>query len=345
MTKHIVHKLSIVLSLLLVLAFTACNSFLFDNEGDCTTTYQLRFRYDWNIKFADAFAHEVKSVSVYAFDESGKLAWQKAEKGAALAQDRYAMTLDLPAGKYDLIAWCGLDNDAGANESFSVPQLTIGTSTKENLLCKLNRKHDAAGNAYVDTDLYALYHGQLSVELPEAEDGSTRTYTMPLVKDTHRLRVILQHLSGETVNVSDFSFSLEDENGLMNYDNSLLADEPITYQAWNKEQGEAGVEVREAQTAVKVAIADISTARLIAGRKMYLTVRNASDKVIIKVPFIDYALLVKSKVSFAISNQEYLDRQDEYTMMFFLDEKDEWDATTLYINSWKVVLSQTDLGE
>jgi hypothetical protein len=39
-----------------------------------------------------------------------------------------------------------------------------------------------------------------------------------------------------------------------------------------------------------------------------------------------------------MSNQEYLDRQDEYTMTFFLDEG-EWVSSVIYINSWRVVIN------
>lgn len=44
-----------------------------------------------------------------------------------------------------------------------------------------------------------------------------------------------------------------------------------------------------------------------------------------------------------MDDQEYLDRQDVYDMVFFLDEGDRWLDTYIYINSWKVVLQNSDL--
>ena len=41
--------------------------------------------------------------------------------------------------------------------------------------------------------------------------------------------------------------------------------------------------------------------------------------------------------------QEYLDRQDVYDMVFFLDEGDRWLDAYIYINSWKVVLQNSEL--
>lgn len=126
------------------LAGWSCDSVIYDGEGDCGVSYTLRFRYDMNMKFADAFAHEVGSVSVWAFDPStGLLAWQRSESGAALAEEGYGMTLDVPAGDYDLVAWCGLDSDARTDGTradteegtFAVPDLTVGESTAADLTC------------------------------------------------------------------------------------------------------------------------------------------------------------------------------------------------------------------
>lgn len=72
-----------------VLTLTSCGGMIFDDEGDCDVTYRLRFRYDMNMKFADAFTHEVKSVSLYAFDTEGRLVWQTTEAGEQLASEGY----------------------------------------------------------------------------------------------------------------------------------------------------------------------------------------------------------------------------------------------------------------
>lgn len=85
---------------ILCCALFACDNVIYDTEGDCSVSYRVAFRYDRNMKWADAFAHEVKSVHLYAFDKGGTLVWQQSERGEALSADGYAMTLDLPAGDY-----------------------------------------------------------------------------------------------------------------------------------------------------------------------------------------------------------------------------------------------------
>ena len=44
-----------------------------------------------------------------------------------------------------------------------------------------------------------------------------------------------------------------------------------------------------------------------------------------------------------MSDQEYLDRQDEYNLTFFLDEHGLWTTSVIIINSWSVVLNDTEL--
>ncbi len=346
-----IHKFGIKMMLVVtLLSVAACDDVIYDYEGDCSVNYRLRFCYDMNMAFADAFAHEVNSVSVYAFDSKGVLAWQNTEQGEVLKADDYSMPLNLPAGKYDLIAWCGLENDVAEEESFGVTSMQEGVSTKAQLLCRLNRKHTTDGLAYTDEDLYRLYHGELAVEImdenaPEAVPG-THDVTMNLVKNTNRVRIILQQLSGKGVEASDFSFAIEEENGLMNYDNSLLSDEMIHYRNWQSFTGSAGVENPEdgVISEVSVAIADITVGRMIDGRKMMLTITNSKEnKVVARVPVIDYALLVKDNYETEMSNQEYLDRQDQFSMTFFIDEDKEWISSVIYVNSWRVVLNETDL--
>jgi hypothetical protein len=71
-----------------------------------------------------------------------------------------------------------------------------------------------------------------------------------------------------------------------------------------------------------------------------LTIWNIEEnEQVLSIPIADYALLVKGNYNSAMSNQEYLDRQDEYNMTFFLDEGGKWLSASIIINSWRVVLN------
>ena len=340
----------ICVALVGLLALPSCNDWLYEEEGDCSVHYRLKFRYDKNLKWADAFANEVSSVHLYAFDPSGVLAWRQGEQIGPSTADSYSMSLDLPAGDYRLLAWCGLRNDGKRDESFSVPEVSIGRTRIEEVQCALNRMYDEAG-AYSDERLYRLFHGSMDVSLPTDEDGGTYDYTMPLTKNTNHIRIIMQHLSGEDVNKDDFTFRIDDENGLMAHDNELMDDENITYRPWDIQNVEAGTDNddRRAVSGMKGLVADFTVGRLIETHrdKMVLAITNSEGRTVARIPVIDYALMGKEyyeeEYNYPMDEREFLDRLDECVMTLFLDENQQWVACSIQILSWRVVINNVEI--
>lgn len=79
---------SILLLTVLAGAMASCDSILDFEEGDCSIEYRVKFRYDYNMEKVDAFAQEVKTVTLYAFDKDGNFVYQKTEQGERLAHRR-----------------------------------------------------------------------------------------------------------------------------------------------------------------------------------------------------------------------------------------------------------------
>lgn len=333
-----------------LLAFSSCESWFYEEEGDCSVTYRLKFRYDKNLKWADAFANEVSSVHLYAFDKSGVLVWQGEDRIDPATAENYSMPLDLPAGDYKLLAWCGLQNDGEREESFSVPEVRVGETRMEQLQCTLNRRHDEAG-AYSEAHLHRLFHGTQDVSLPVNDDGGSYEYTMSLTKNTNHIRVILQHLSGEDVNKEDFTFRIDDENGLMAHDNELMSDENINYRPLSIQNVEAGIgrDGNNAVSNVKGLVADFTVGRLIETHrgKMMLTIANKDGGTVARIPVMDYALMGKEyyekEYNWPMDERQFLDRLDECVMTLFLDENQRWASCVIQILSWRVVLSNVDV--
>lgn len=343
-----------VAAALSIAALASCDSAIYDDLPPCKIERKLNFISDYNLLGVDAFSKTVSSVSVAAFDQSGTAVWSYKESGDALKADGYSISLTdhgCPSGTLTFVAWCGLDNrHLGATaESFSVPDVTVGSTRIEELQCSLNRSTDpVTGDAISDKDLYPLYHGILrDVTLTDPDnltDNTEETYTIRLMKDTNAVRVILQNLSGADLDPADFSYTVEESNGLMDYDNSLLPDDKVTYRHWQRLGGKAEVETgRSEGPNVQVAIGDLTVARLMADRKSYLTIRNDRDnRIVARVPLTDYALLVKDRYTGSMSDQEYLDRQDNYALTFFIDGNHNWMSAVIYINSWRVVLNEIE---
>lgn len=324
----------------------SCNNILDNGYGDCTVEYRVKFKYDYNMKKADAFANEVKSVTLYAFDDEGKFVYQRTEQGDMLAVQDYSMPVEVEPGDYHLVSWAGLEGES----SFAVPVLTEGVSTIDELKCRMNRIYGRAtdGSAIVNENLAPLFHGEVEKQ-SFSRAGKEQVITVPLVKNTNTIRVILQQISDKKVDVSKFEFAITDDNGLMNYDNGLLEDETLTYYPWYTAQGSTNrsamgrAEGDTEDTELSVAVAQITIGRLVVENHPKLTITNKeTEQVVLSIPLIDYLVMTEAE-GHNMSNQEYLDRQDEYNMTFFLGPDMSWIKTQIIINGW--IVRFNDFGD
>jgi hypothetical protein len=335
------NKLTLLAALLAVMTTISCER-IFESEGDCTLNCQIKFKYDMNMKFADAFSNSVNHVTLYVYDvNTGKLVHEQTESGAALSRHDYVMEInDLKPGTYDIVAWCG---DGLYEENFIVPDATPCSTPMEELTCRMEREN----GGLVKEDVKQLFHGKKRVTFEDTY--GTHVDTLSLIKNTNNVRVILQHLSGVDVDKDLFRFEIKDENGFMAHDNTLIEDEVITYSPWSVTAGSAGIDAdiygtKAAQTSVSVALAEFTVARLMTDRNPVLAIyNNKTQEQVLAIPLKDYALLVKGNYNKNMSDQEYLDRQDEYNLTFFLDEFGNWASSRIIINSWHLVLQDTEL--
>ena len=327
-----------------MLIFTSCEK-LFDYEGDCEVTHEIRFVYDMNLKWADAFPSEVKSVNLYVFDSNGLFIKEYSDRGEALTQPDYGILLDLPGNRtYRFLAWCGLLNEEDSQTSFYVPTPEAGTTTIEEMTASIKGAL-VKGEIVSEDQLQFLYHGYLETELPDNYDGSHYIYTIPLTKDTNHIRVMLQQVNGN-LTPDEFEISLGADNGVLSWNNLPEEGSEVLYYPWNTDSdilgvGNAGENVSEYYGV----IADLSTSRLMAeeSNNIFLTVKSKEDgKLLFRVPMIQYFLTEKDYYEQAyghkMSDQQFLDRQDEYFMTFFLDDNMQWLYAVINILEWRVII-------
>ena len=120
-------------------------------------------------------------------------------------------------------------------------------------------------------------------------------------------------------------------------------DDSITYRPWAQYDGSVRA-VNENGTQVSAVVAEMTVNRLFATKHPQLKVYNTNNgKMVFNIPLIDYALLVKGNYNKAMTDQEYLDRQDDYNFIFFVDDRLNWLNANIYINSWRVVLQHTEM--
>lgn len=352
----------IIAALTAIFAFASCDKHMFDYEDNCDVTHIIRFHYDKNLKWADAFPSEVKSVNLYVYNDAGVFVKQYLGRGEELSSKDYYIQLDLPADKYKFVAWCGLDNGVGAEkESFTVPQPVAGVSRIEELTCALNTLSStppaatrAGAAGYSNAELYFLYYDYMEQTLEDNHDGQRYEYDMYLTKDTNHVRIILQDTTGEDMNKDDFELTIEDANAFLEYDNSLRDTGTVTYMPWAKTSDKVVVgkidtvngtaEMKE----VEGVVADFSVNRMLYShnRDMKLYIRNSHTKELVaEIPIIDYTVLgldyYRNAYKHTLDEQELLDREDEHVLtFFFVDGK--WIEQEVMIHSWRTTKNDYD---
>lgn len=327
----------------------ACDPILDNGYGDCTVRYHVTFKYDYNMLNVDAFDQQVEAVTLYAFNPAdGTLAHQVTSTCADMQANGGRMTVDFNPADYHLVSWC---HNVGC-QTTQLPALTCGQSTISELRCRIGGRSQAADGCTQVCEIGPIFHGEeICPEPINPEDELNPTYLVPLMKNTNTVRVILQNLSDDPLLADDFDFRIVEENGLMNYDNSLLPDEELTYVPFYTGQGDVDYEGSatraddESQlTKLNVAIAEFTFARLMADRHPRLTVTNRqTGAVVFSIPLTDYLKLARSQYVRGMSDQEYLDREDAYSLTFFLGEDKTWMSAAILINEWRVVLMDVDL--
>lgn len=335
-------------SMATLLTATGCHSIF--EDSDCVDSYNIvRLTYDHNMKFADAFGNEVDRITLLAVDaKTGKLA-RRFDVDRSQLSANHELAVQVEPGSYDFLVWGG-----DYSGHFDIAEGETGKSALEDFHCKLRRNQ--AGES--DAQLSQLFHTLQRVELPYASPSKPNHVTLNLKKNTNTVRVVLQHLSGEPVFADNFDFTITDNNGWFNHDNTLRDREQLVYRPWFTKSGQIDVNVNPqdpkgapaapfavpSRAVLGASLAEFTTSRLLTENKPMLTITNkAENKVVLSIPVIDYALLVKGYENASLSDQEYLDRQDEYNMTFFLDEGGRWISAVIIINDWRIVRHETPI--
>lgn len=345
-SKYAKRLLSTLAAVVLVLSATSCEG-LYEQE-DCPTNL-VRFVFDMNMEYADGFSAQVKSVDLWIFEKStGKLVRHFHERGSVLQKEGYTMELptDIKAGDYTFLVWAG-DID---NRHFKVNADNI--EAIEHLTCRMERKYADKG-PYSDEDLNLLFHGMLDAKL--SDEYGTHTYTVYLMKDVNNVSLTLQHLSGQ-IEPGRLRITMADNNGSMYHHNGLdESDETITFHPWRTVSGtlDQYPDMETFSRASRDGSADdgtskyadfmhteLTTARLMADHNPILSIYDTeTDKTIFQIPVVKWATQLRSARYQNMDDQEYLDRENNYNMMVFLQDNDEggWIAVSVVINGWHII--------
>lgn len=331
--------ISVLLMSILALFTNSCDS-LHEDLQPCPQGLRLRFIYEYNMLFANAFMSQVHCLTLLVYDENGNyMDTVTVTDRELLADENWRMILDLPAGDYTLIAYGGM---ACPDASF-VFDPTPGTGVEMSQV-EVTMKPEFITSPE-NNPMHDLFYGMLKVTVPENGTDYTDA-TVEMMKDTNNLRIILQHLDNTPVKVDDFNFEVIADNTKFNYENDVIPTEMTIFRPWITGQEPIGAEIvgDHVQDVVsEIAYAEISLSRLMlnGGSRLEITLASDGDSVV-SIPLAIYLQYLKSQRYASMGPQEFLDRESEWTLFFFLDKKNRWVKTQIIINGWVVRINDIE---
>lgn len=360
------------------IALTTMSSCIKEDMDDCPPAISkvaLQFDYTYNVKQADAFAAEVKNINVYAFDENGKFFDSYIESREKFETGHTMEITGLKDGKYTFVCLARdrqvMSRAEDDEMEFSFASLTPGVSTIDDLTERMGK--DNGEEIKNDKEFAALYTAKTQVDFQQlnqkGNEGTVVTSTLSLMKCTKTYRIVLLPYENDQADFKpeNFDVRIEGSAAWLDHKGEKVKNEKITYLPYNMERRAnydgAHTEVNE-EPVDQALIYDLSSSRMFERQSDRRAVRdgdknNYDDKRIIITDLRDkdnpielfnhslpwFLALCGEKVNPNWDDQEYLDREDHYVLMFYVSDKRDYNMITkVNVNGWNVNIKDTELG-
>ena len=360
------------------IALTTMSSCIKEDMDDCPPAISkvaLQFDYTYNVKQADAFAAEVKNINVYAFDENGKFFDSYIESREKFETGHTMEITGLKDGKYTFVCLARdrqvMSRAEDDEMEFSFASLTPGVSTIDDLTERMGK--DNGEEIKNDKEFAALYTAKTQVDFQRlnqnGNEGTVVTSTLSLMKCTKTYRIVLLPYENDQADFKpeNFDVRIEGSAAWLDHKGEKVKNEKITYLPYNMERRAnydgAHTEVNE-EPVDQALIYDLSSSRMFERQNDRRAVRdgdknNYDDKRIIITDLRDkdnpielfnhslpwFLALCGEKVNQNWDDQEYLDREDHYVLMFYVSDKRDYNMSTkVNVNGWNVNIKDTELG-
>lgn len=360
------------------IALTTMSSCIKEDMDDCPPAISkvaLQFDYTYNVKQADAFAAEVKNINVYAFDENGKFFDSYIESREKFETGHTMEITGLKDGKYTFVCLARdrqvMSRAEDDEMEFSFASLTPGVSTIDDLTERMGK--DNGEEIKNDKEFAALYTAKTQVDFQrlnqKGNEGTVVTSTLSLMKCTKTYRIVLLPYENDQADFKpeNFDVRIEGSSAWLDHKGEKVKNERITYLPYNMERRAnydgAHTEVNE-EPVDQALIYDLSSSRMFERQSDRRVVRdgdknNYDDKRIIITDLRDkdnpielfnhslpwFLALCGEKVNQNWGDQEYLDREDHYVLMFYVSDKRDYNMITkVNVNGWNVNIKDTELG-
>lgn len=333
--------------LLILSGFSSCNSVIYDDLRPCMPEYRVRLSFDYNINNEERVS-ELNAAELYAFDEGGTLAESVAVDRATLEQNGWTVPVSnlKQNHAYDIILWGGLTEES----PFILDGHTRDIVTKEDLICRLSTETDEEGNATSSRRFPALFHGYGTFTFT-TEDGEEEK-TLSVTKNTNTVNVIVRREDDAEVAAGDYPVRLIDTNAVYNHDNRpgeshVVHYYPVDITAGEFEQSNGAGTITGMSYGVK---SEFHTARLLTENQPMLQILDKNRAPMVELNLHDMINEVRERIAPDMDMQEYLDREDTYTVEITVkvETPEEPDEDIIHIciniNNWEVVIQDFEWG-
>jgi len=351
MYTHITSFRLLMCAVLFLLGIGSC-TIMKDDLAVCPSGVWVKFEVTVDVEYGgkyspQSFADDLDNITLWVFDENGVFIDKFRESGAVLKQNDNTMNLPIEPGRYKMVVWTGTEST-----QYEVSNMVSGVSRLEDLRVRVARDMSSRQNS----KLPSLWHGRIEEAVVKASEYTRLSVRM--TKNTNTVISVLHDLSGADLDSDDYTFEIIADNGYMNYDNSLLPDADVSYNAYLVEtalvsdDGTRSIATRDGETKLSVARAELNTLRLMANKTSRFVVTNKNTGVkILNINLTEYLLLTREyywgSSGTIMSPQAYLDYEDMYRIVFFLSPTGNSAApylcTTLRINGWIIRLNDAEI--
>ena len=327
------------------MALLSLSSCVKDDMDDCPASkVSIQFNYTYNLKDADAFSTRVRNVNVYVFDGNGKYLMKQCQSAEQFAADYTMDFTGLEPGKYTFACMARGKQESeitNTDKEFLFSQLTRAASGVDDLNASIN----APVNDYEFTPLFS---GHTTVEY----NGRSITDTICLKKWTNRYRVVLIPYSSnmDGFDVENFDVRITGIANTLDINGKSVGTGNIIYTPYRStlitnESNEANV---NGQPVDKALVYDLKSSRLFENhpeQRIIITDKRTGRELFNhSLPWL-MALYNGSLRNLQWGDQEYLDRQDNYFLTFYVanPSTDFYLSAKVKINDWVVNLQEVGL--
>lgn len=299
---------------------TASCSWVKDDTDDCPYGFWLNLHYTYNMLDVEAAQRYITDVSVYVYDDNGNYMTRIDATQEQLCANSHRVRVEgLPEGDYQFVVWSGSGNSqyalAGERKGIDAFRLALAGTT-----------------ASSSVQLPDLYHGFLPVV---HYDDAYAAHDVYMTKDTNQLTCLMVPTNADsTLNPDDYTMRIVTANGEMDAFNRLVSEVNYTYEPFHADT----ISIDDSDYGHLHGLQfDISTLRLMADTDCRLILeKKATADVVFDISLPQYIGMIGSLHTLSgrqLSLQEYLDRQDFYSVVCFLSEGID-QLLQIQVNSW-----------